>query len=228
MSRTLIVGTSYVQGAAAVETLRMWARLTRRLNPGVDFLVVDAASPEPLLGEVTDFMFVERFDDNVGHLAKGGRDGWGRAFTHGIQVAIHNGYDWLVFIEIDLLFAKPVAPIIAFMERHDLNCAAPMALPFPWTETALSFYRVRWLDEFDLAGKYDWETSPVTPFPEQRIDRLCEGEMVGLPLKGCRWRDLTQFNSQAGALFTDGMDWITHADLPVLRGFLKMNGLEDV
>lgn len=221
---TLIVGTSYVHGAAAAEVFRMWAELVRKLNQHTDVLVVDSDSPT-LVTPVPDIHFASiRFNDNIGHLANGGRDGWGRAFTKGLRLALDGYYDWVVCMDCDMLFARPVSEVINKMVAHGVKCAAPMAIPYQFTETALSFWNVDYLREIDLIGKYDWEHPPADRLPEQRIDAICADAMFALPLRGFR-NDMRVPADQLPRMFPTGIDWITHAELPVLRKFLEMNGL---
>lgn len=230
--RTLIVGTSYVQGAAAAEVFRMWADLTRKMNPGVDILVIDSNSPTPT-PPVPDTQFsLIRCADNIGHLFKGGRDGWGRSFTVGLDWATDQDwdsdqvydYDHVAFIECDLLFARPVSEVINRMAAHGVKAAAPMAFPYQFTETALMFFSVPYLREIDLIGKYDWEHPPSNGLlPEQRVQAICADAMFALPLRGFR-NDMRVTADRLPAMFPQGIDWITHAELPVLRKFLEMNG----
>lgn len=220
MSKTLILGTSYVHGAAAMEIFRMWVDLTRKLNPRVPLVVIDSDSPELLLFGGIDYV---RFDTNIGHLSRGGRDGWGRAFSRGVKHAIDEEYDWLAALDCDLLLARPVAEIIDKMARNGVKAAAPMAFPYQFTETACSFWSVDYLREIDLIGRYDWENPPANGLlPEQRIDQICAGEMFALPLRGFR-NDMGVTAEQLPRLFPGGIDWIHHAELPVMRKFLEMN-----
>jgi hypothetical protein len=223
--RALILGTSYLHGAAAAETFRMWATMTLKLNPGTDILVVDSGSPM----EVPYFappMKYKLLEDNIGHLHRGGKDGWGRAFATGITHAIEHEYDWVANIECDILFARPVSEIIDKMARHGVVCAAPMAMPYQFTETGLSFWSVPYLKEHDVIGRYDWQNPPnTTLLPEQRIDAICAGEMFALPLRGMR-NDMRVNPEQLQRMFPQGIDWLTHSDLPCLRRFMEMNKLE--
>jgi hypothetical protein len=221
VSQTLIVGTSWVHGAAALEIFGIWRSLVGRLNPDADILVVDAGSPVAVIGDPR--MDVIRLDTNVGHLSRGGRDGWGRAFSVGVQNAIDEKYDWLACLDCDLLLARPVAEIIDKMARSGVKCAAPMAIPYQFTETACSLWNVQYLKDIDLIGKYDWEHPPANGLlPEQRIDQICAGEMFALPLRGFR-NDMRITAEQLPRMFPQGIDWIHHAELPVLRKFLEMN-----
>lgn len=227
MTRTLIVGTSYLHGAAAAETFRLWAALTMKLNPGTDILVIDSASPmeHSYFPAPLKYLFLE---DNIGHLARAGRDGWGRAFAAGVAHAITNEYDYLANIECDILFARPVEEIVTRMVRSGVRCCAPVAHPYQYTETGCSFWSVPYLRDSGLIERYDWEHPPNNGLlPEQRIDALCADDMFALVLRGIR--NDQRFNADnIQAMFPHGIDWMTHADLPVLRRFLEMNGHDDL
>src|SRR5579872_7105927 len=114
MPRTLIFGTSYIADQQAKWLLQQWAAVTRKLNPDADMLVIDSASPVQFRLVDLDIRSLG-FTDNVGHLSRTGRDGWGRAFCFGLETALREKYDYAVHIECDLLFARPVAPIIKRM-----------------------------------------------------------------------------------------------------------------
>lgn len=226
MTGTLIFGTSYVHGAAAAETFWMWADVLTRVNPDTDLMVIDSCSPDfPMAksdGHVGRWQLFQGFSDNIGHLSRGGQDGWGRAFSQGLRTAIKRGYEWVVHIECDLLFARPVAEVIGKMARNGVRAAAPMAIPYQFIETALSFWNVAYLREIDLIGRYDWEHPPANSMlPEQRISDICAGEMFALPLRGFR-NDMRRPASELPRLFPQGIDWIHHAELDVLRKFVEM------
>ena len=224
--RTLIIGTSYVQGAASAETFRMWVGLTRRLNPDCEILVIDSASPSIPPRNYPNFPFrMINFPDNIGHLSRSGRDGWGRAFTAGLQHAIDERYDWVVHIECDLLFARPVSEVIDRMVRNSVRAAAPMAIPYQFVETALMFLSVPYIREIDLIGRYDWEHPSANGLlPEQRIGAICAEAMFALPLRGFR-NDMGVSAVQLERMFPQGIDWIHHAELPVLRKFMEMQNV---
>lgn len=227
MTKTLIVGTSYIQGAASAETFRLWAELILRLNPGTDVLVVDSASPMELPYFPPPLKYLP-FTDNIGHLSRGGQDGWGRAFSTAVTYAIDHDYVWLASVECDILFSRPVEEIFAKMSRANVKCCAPMAFPYQFTETGLSFWSVQYLKEIDLVGRYNWAKPPGNGLlPEQRIDTICEEDMFALPLRGFR-NDVRWTAEQMQQAFPNGVDWVTHADLPLLRRFLEMNGFDNV
>ncbi len=225
MNRTLIFGTSYVSGRASQFLFGLWRELVTQLNPEADVLVVDSASPDlpSDLGRAT----VLQLGDNIGHLSRTGRDGWGRAFTEGLRFAIGYGYDRVVHVETDLLFARPVAETLAKMQSYRIPVAAPMAAPFSFIETALMFMDVGYIKNIGLIERYDWQRPEEKPLPEYRIAQIVEPDLFALTLRGLR-NDLHGIN--AGNLrvaFPDGLDWITHCqDLAVYRAFLRMNGLD--
>lgn len=224
MTRILIVGTSYIHGAVAAETFRLWANLIAKLNPGTDVLIVDSASPDlPNDTALERSATCMQLGDNIGHMSLNGKDGWGRAFSAGVRYAIEKEYDWLVNIDCDLLFARPVAEVIGKMREFGVRAAAPMAIPYNFTETALSFWSVDYLRETDLIGKYDWEHPRYDVIPEQRIDMICADTMFALPLRGFR-NDAKATADQLPRIFATGIDWIHHAELPVLKAFIRMNG----
>ena len=220
---TLIAGTSYLHGAAAAETFRLWADLALKLNPGTDILVVDSASPSDVSYYPPPVHYLQ-LGDNIGHLARGGRDGWGRAFASLVGYAIEREYEWVASIECDVLFAHPVESVFEKMRRSGVKCCAPMASPYQFTETACSFWNVAYLKESKLVERYDWETSlPIGLLPEQRIDSLCAADMFALPMRGLR-NDFRYDPNQLQRMFPYGIDWIHHSDLGGLRWFLEVNG----
>ena len=180
--RVLIFATTYVDDAEKAKLLRRWLKLTQHLNPDCDLLLVDSCSP---LFDGTGFApdsngprrAVHRFPDNIGHLSRGGRDGWGRAFCYGLQAAINGDYDYVVHIEGDSLFRLPVGPIVRQMEHAGTNAAAiPVAgtasiMP-GWIETGLLFFRTKYLVESDFIGRYDWQNRTQWPAPESVIGKL--------------------------------------------------------
>lgn len=220
--KTLIFGTSYVHGTAALTGFRMWQEMTDRLNPDTDIMIVDSASPM-FLGADPSFDLVQ-LDNNIGHLSRRGADGWGRAFMVGLENAIDQGYDYVAHIECDLLFARPVADVISKMAANGVMAAAPMAMPYQFIETALCFFSVPYLREVNLIDRYDWEHPPADRLPEQRIADICADALFALPLRGFR-NDMGVSAAQLPRLFPQGIDWITHADLPVLRAFVEMQGV---
>lgn len=231
MPRALIFGTSWIPDQNARWVLDQWIAITRKLNPGTDIVIVDSASPAladtgpwPGLAERVGFV---RLPDNIGALSRGGRDGWGRAFCKGVELAIEGGYDHAVFVECDLLLARPVAPIIDKMVRCGVKVASPMANPYVWIETALTFMDVGYMREIDFIRRYGWETAPFTPLIEFRLEEIFGDKFFALPLRGIR-NDLGALTPRnLRQMFPMGVDYLHHCSPAVFRAFLAMNGLDE-
>lgn len=204
--RVLIFGTCYAATEDAARLTGQWVELHQRLNPDCDFLLVDSASPLPIKGPVWSF------DDNIGHLSKRGKDGWGRAFCHGLQVAIDGGYDYAVHIEGDSLFRLPVLPVIEQI-KADVASALVMGtkkVEVGWIETGLMFFRVGYLVESNFIRRYNWHGSKRYPnTPEKVIFDLVKDNLQLMPWIVCR--------GDQGQITVDSVmdfDWVTHCNDP--------------
>ena len=224
--KALVFGTSYVEGQERRYLIDLWRQLLTEVNPGIDLLVVDSASPD--LPDVRPAHLIQ-LGDNIGHMGKTGVDGWGRAFSAGLSYAEQKGYDYAVHVETDLLFARPVAPIIEKMAAHQVRIAGPLAAPQQFLETALLFMDVAWVRESCLIERYDWATSPLAPIPERRLEEMAGPELFCLPLRGCRNDHHSVTPQNIDQVFPYGIDWLTHCrDLAVYRAFLRLNGFEEM
>jgi SAM-dependent methyltransferase len=223
--RTLIFATTYVDCEDRAKLTDHWLTLTSRLNPDCDLMLVDSASPWPeLIDEkrhgrfeayasgATSRRMLHRFADNVGHLSRGGRDGWGRAFCFGLQAAIDCGYDYVAHIEGDSLFRLPITPIVRRMREENVDVASVpvkgMTRDMPgWVETGLMVFRTRYLVESDFIAKYDWPHRKESPTPELVVGRLVGNRIKLMPWRA--WRgDKNEINHR-NVLSLD-LDWITH------------------
>ena len=222
--KVLILGTSYVKGPASVYLFNLWRQLTTALNPECDLLVVDSASPD-----LPDGVNTIRFADDIGHLGEGSRDGAGRAWSTGLEHAIAGGYDYVVNLETDLLFARPVMPVLRRMREFGVKIASPLAVPYQFIEPALMFMEVAYIRGTRLVERYDWPNSPMAPISEVMLEGLIGADFWPLLLRGCR-NDMNQVTANnIGTIFDLGCDWITHCkDLAVYRAFLKMNGFGEL
>lgn len=221
VSDTLILGTMYLADQQALWLARHWARITRRLNPDAYIAIVESQSE--LSGRdfpVDTHMVIE----NIGHMSKNGRDGWGRALTEGIRLALFETMTWLAVIECDLLFARPVASVFDKMAffRPSIPAVMPVARPHEFIETGLMFLYVPYLKEIDFIGQYDWEhTNEV---PERKIERILEP--FSLPLRGLRNDHHLLTAANMAQTFPVGIDYLTHCrDAGVYRRFMELNGL---
>jgi hypothetical protein len=169
------------------------------------------------------------FPDNIGHLMdENGRDGWGRAFTEGLLQAAAGDHTHAVHIETDLLFMRPVAPILAALQTR---AAAPRAVPHDIPDTGLLFMRIDdpWVINF--IARYDWPSFqpskriPMPTLPEQRIRDILGADLAILDLPGRRNEGDTAIGvSEVGSLI-----WLTHCgDRAIYEAFMKAHGFEPI
>jgi predicted SAM-dependent methyltransferase len=226
--RVLIFATTFEDCADRANLTDHWIKLHGALNPNCDLLLVDSASPwapsiatrhsdfvpHPHSAALRSARMVHSFPDNVGHLSRGGRDGWGRAFTYGLQAAIAGRYDYVVHIEGDSLLRLPVRPIIEQMQRENVAVASTPVTGMKnpgseagWVETGLMFFRVSYLEQSKFIEQYDWPARQVYPTPEVIVRRLIDDQLRMMPWKA--WRsDKNQITHQ-NVVGLD-LDWITH------------------
>ena len=223
--RTLIFATTYVDCQDRATLTDHWLTLTSQLNPDCDLMLVDSASPWPKLIDeerhgcfetyapgMTGRRMLHRFADNVGHLSRGGRDGWGRAFCFGLKAAIDGGYDYVAHIEGDSLFRLPISPIVRRMMEDNVDVVSVpvkgMKRDMPgWVETGLMVFRTRYVAESDFIAKYDWPHRKESPTPELVVARLIGDRIKLMPWRA--WRgDRNEINHK-NVLALD-LDWVTH------------------
>lgn len=236
--KTLIMGTSYVasgnEGAQGYgqRLVEMWADLAINLNPGTDMLVVDSASPVSpakfLASRPTDIF---TFSDNIGHINTTSRDGWGRAFCKGVEIAIDRGYEYLAYMDVDIMLARPVGPIIEKMARSGVKAACPMDCQYNFLENGLMFLDVAYLRDSDFVRRYDWpsrtRSADAMEIPEMVFERLMEDVLFTLPLRTYRddMKRITPNNIEHA--FPYGIDAITHmASIECYERFLEMKGIK--
>lgn len=220
--RILIFGTAYIDTQERRWLAEQWLRLMRVVNPGVSVAVIDtpgAAEWRPACDHHIKFV------DNLGHLTQTGRDGWGRAFAKGLAVAEIVGADYAVHVECDLLFARPVMPVIERMRRHGIKAVSTVAAPHRFIESGLLFLDMDYVRESRLIERYDWETASLVELPERRLEVLLGGDLFLMPWWGMRDDDKLLHPATMTAHFPGGMDWITHASVPCYKRFLDMNGV---
>lgn len=222
MPRVLIFGTSYVDRQERKWLLDQWVRINRKLNPECDLLIVDTPGGFDFEVDVETY----RFEDNIGHLTRTNKDGWGRAFTHGVEHGIAAGHDYIVHIETDLLFARPVMPIISLMDGFKLPWLSTQANPHSYMETGLFFMDAERTDDYGVIEQYNWENPPEDRmfFPERRMRALLGEYLFYLPLQGMR-DDVAHGRVDLRKSFPYGMDWLTHSTVACYRTFMDMNGL---
>jgi hypothetical protein len=226
--RPLIFGTSYVPTRERLRVVELWAKVTRKLNPDCDIILIDSASPVNLK-EVCDATGIEywSFPDNIGHLNLTGKDGWGRAFCKGVEVAIERGYEYFVNLDSDLIFCKPCLPIIERMRCDGVKAAAPMDHVYLFLETAVSFYQTAYMQESRFIESYNWEKGPTDAAPERQLEVLFSDRLWCLPLRGYRNDHWEVTHATIRTNFPYGLDYLTHvSDFSLYNRLLQMNGIE--
>lgn len=234
--KILIFATTYVDSSDREKLTRQWLDLHSAINPECDFLIVDSNSPKPVLdpewvarfkAEPQRFKFFD-FGDNVGHLSRGGRDGWGRAFCRGLDYAVEHGYPYVLHIEGDSLLRVPARDIVAKLKEVNREVASiPVkgtARDIPgWVETGLMCFSTAYLRRTGFTARYDWAKREVRPTPEfvvlELIGRI---NALMLDIKGLRG-DKNQI-SAANVVRLD-LDWVTHchSDIWVYQEFVNAN-----
>lgn len=217
--RILIFGTCYVDTEAKARLVQQWVEVNRLVNPDCDLLLVDSASPK-LPGYLDTAVY--QLNDNVGHLARNGQDGWGRAFCAGLQFAIDRGYDYVVHIEGDSLCRLPVSTICMNMAFRDV---AVQSVPVRgtkrvercWAETGLMFFAVNKLHDF--IEQYDWRDGKRKRYPY--TPEAVIYDILGLSLQMMAWKTT---RDDVGVLTVSNVkdyDWITHTTPEIYDAFVK-------
>lgn len=230
MPRILVYGGCTITSELKREQTQLWSRVMTRLNPGCDFLLIDTASVIDPATFVEPGIMIERFADNPGHLAHGGKDGAGRAFITGIERATAMGYDYAVSCETDLIFTRPVFEVVGRMAKCGVRVAC-LQMPFyQFFEWGFSVYNIAWTRQTEFIKRYDWQNAPAIPIPEQRLEWLCGDDLFVLPYRGIRnsqhWVDA---QTLAGLFPYGPPDWFhdnAATDMSVMLAFLKLNGIE--
>ena len=222
--KVLVFGTTYVDSEDRVKLTQHWIDVHGKLNADCDLLLVDSASPMPF--PPCDRVEVIRFANNIGHLSRKGRDGWGRAFCRGLQEAINRGYDYVVHIEGDSLFRLPVMTIVRNMEERNQNVLSTPVRGMKrdhkdWLETGLMFFSVDYLKRSNLIDQYDYPNRTESPTPEVVLWRLIGDSLTMMPWRALRG-DKNQITSDN--VTSLGLDWVTHChnDVAVYDKFATM------
>lgn len=233
--KTLILTQCHLKTEQQGRLLGTTVRLAQRLNPGYDVLLMDNASPidpTPFLPK-DPAVEIERFPDAIGHFShkfaderEDRRDGPGRAIMTGLQAAIDSGYDRLVYLEDDCLFARPFEEGFAQMTK-------PVAcLPRGrWGYLDWNMFWVAdlaWLKASRFIERYDWPTQKQGPGNEgERIyENLLVPNLNVLPFKGGRGEGYVNAHNLRAVY--PACDFLTHVDRECYAEFLRMNGHNDL
>jgi hypothetical protein len=168
-----------------------------------------------------------RFDDNLGHLASGGGDGWGRGFCKCIEKAIYEEFDYVAIVDTDIILCRPVGPIFDQMRANGWKVAMPIGHGHSFADNGLFFADVAWLKEIDFVARYDWRSSHSRRLPELHCQDICGPDLHILDLPGRRndKGDLTTDN--LAMLYPAGCAWLTHCvDTSPYAALLRLNGID--
>jgi hypothetical protein len=243
--RILVAGSAYIHNEGLRELCKLWTRVVTHLDPNVDVVILDSVSPfEPavFLGwpEVKEMEFavgdpavsvarwVYKFDDNIGHLSRGGEDGAGRTFCRSIELGIALGYDYVAVIETDLIFLRSVTDIVKRMKRTGTQIVACPNAQYQFPEFGVCFIDCSWAKEFDLVGKYNWKRSQPWPIPEIRLMNIVHDYLMLLPVYGIRI-DNTGITEQSLQNYFPYFPpaWVTHAtDFGVYTKAIMLNNIQ--
>jgi hypothetical protein len=217
-----------VPDEAARELCKLSYRTARTLNPFAPLIVIDACSPfDPNLF-LPGNPVVYRFDQNVGAINRGGKDGAGRALCKAIEHAINEGYDYVAVQELDFIFAKPVRPIIERMHKAGVKVASPgLAAPYAFVEWGIFFINVAYARDSKFIERYDWEHSQTWPLVEVKLEQLFGDDLFLLGLRGLRNEsNAVNVANLANYFPYANASWLTHcADHNVYVRMLELNGV---
>lgn len=218
--KVLMFGTVYCDTVEKQHLAGQWGKLHGELNQDCDLLLVDSKSPLLVSG-----VPVLQLGDNIGHLARHGRDGWGRAFCAGLQYAADHDYDYAVHVEGDSLLRLSVMKFCQSMEEHALPALVcgvngTKFKEFAWVETGVMFLSVPYTVESQFVERYNWLDGDAKRYPhtpEAVVYELMgqDGALNIAPIRTMR--------DDKKVLTTDNVreyDWISHAAPEVYDAFI--------
>jgi hypothetical protein len=244
--RTLIHFSSHITTPNQTALLLAQYNLCKHLNPDCDIAIVDSAGPidprtflpgdwetarllndddVPTLKHGTNTLI--RFKESIGHPYHDRlkvRAGPCRAWMKGIEAAIRNDYDRVVYYEYDLFFAHP-AKLAFDMMQKPVGTGGPIALE-NFDEVGLFFADIEYLWKSNFVERYNWRGATV-PLGEIRMMQILDqdGARQVLPIKLNRDRYRTS-PDDFHLSYPNGLDALTHAKTETMYHFLKVWNLE--
>jgi len=247
-ANTLVFGTFYIDSEDRIGLTDLWKKLHLTLNDDCDFLAVDSQSPVKKFADWTPYdgwrhhCMYFNFANNIGHLSRRsttqGRDGWGRAFCKGLEIAIGLGYEFAVHIEGDSLFRLKVMDTTNWMRKEKVEIASTIVegmrvpgLSSGWVETGLMFFTTDFLKRSDFIRRYDWPNRFATPTPERWIRQFILEGQLGMTRQNFRFMPWKALRADRNQITKDNigdlnLDWVTHqhnsAQQGVYQRFVEM------
>lgn len=224
LPRILVAGGSFIEHELMREVCKLWSRVIAYLDPNIDIAVFDSCSPFdpaaflhwPVVESTADVLseskWIHRFPDNIGHLSRGGQDGAGRSYCTAVQTAIDKEYDYLAYIETDLIFLRSITEICLRMRRNGCKVCALPNFQYQFPEFGVTVFDVKWAKDFNFVGKYDWLHSQPWPIPEVRLMNMLKDHLLLLPLYGMRCDQIGVSPDTLSSFFPYFPPaWVTHA-----------------
>ncbi len=208
--------------------------LIRKLNPSVQTLVIDNASPvDPKPYAEPEMWF--RTPDALGHFFHDAtrdpppRDGPGRGHALGWSIAMAMDFQRGVYIEADSLFRLPVS---WGFDQMTSNVACQPRCKYYAKDWHVWWVRdLKWFREFDFIRRYDWPNRKGEPLEE--AGEIIYANIFGshaqpLPIRGERGDAIGLNVSNVGQLYPDGIDIATHVGTEFYHHVLRAWGHADI
>lgn len=220
--KCLIFGTTYIDGPDRLRLLNQWIDLNERLNPDCDLLIVDTPSGYTFEPTSNRPLMIERFKDNIGHMARGGRDGWGRAFCRGLELAMFGKYDYVAHVEGDSLCRLPIKRMFAEMSKNAIHIASVPVMgtkkqEHEWVETGLMLMSVSHVFKIGLISRYDWPAGGKL-YPNNTPERVLF-KLIGDDLTMMSWRAYRDQARRLKPVDVAQIDWVTDTPREVFDAF---------
>jgi len=238
---------SYLKNETDGRLLRIWQEMIEAQNKfPFDLLIVDSKAPlnptnylrwedrwqvhmiddfEQLL--ISGPRNLIHFTNALGHPFHDGvreASGSDRALMMGFQTAINSSYDRVVYLEMDLLFGRPLQDAFDLMTKP--AACLPLVSHGKFPENGLFIADCEHMQRINFIERYNWR-GPCSPEGELRQWRIYGDDVQLLPFKGGRDGGATR-PEELSAKYPEGIDWITHATLETMGEFLRMKGFPDL
>ena len=195
--KALIFGSFLCPNPYSAWLIDRWIRLTERFP--CDWLLVDSPSPPEYLAmseglkdvpyemqdtdEIFDYVVKRRktclsFKTNFGHTCFGPHDTFARAFCQGVKCAIDSGYEYVAYIQGDMLCNLPVMDVVKDMKQRSLKVVSTRLMCGHCMEAGLMFMDVAFLREIDIVTKFAWRDQGSKNFPG-RLDEDVLENIIG-------------------------------------------------
>ena len=242
LTNPVILSSCHINSPDRAAVVRMWADVQAKINPHLDIVLVDSASPIPTAPLLFDKGFVPsldapalvlpghtsiiRIDQDIGKRNNGGKDGGVQALMVGLEAVMLTGrYTHVAYVETDMFYARPIDGVTGRMARKEIGVTMPMDGTYQFLETGLAFYEIELLKKRNYTKSYDWNNPPAD-LHEVWTEKFFFDDLHLLFARGLR-NDLNQINRQnIGRTFGLGIDYLTHCQDSLLYAIMMgINGI---